>query len=494
MYHYDHHELVLERVEVRLEPSRDRLPSARPRRRPITESRPKVRVGDGEPRTSSRTRASRHSSTSAVCTKTSVGTEPPSSRCVSFTTTKTLLTPPSNSASPCSSDNRISSKGSPARKRVASPPPARCSLGRVSLTEGHGRLEPGATAHVSRRRRTRVGVRAHAPRTSRGGRHRDHHHRLARRRRRRRRRRRPSPSTTFAVVLVVAPEPARRWAPRARASPRPSPEARARSRTTPGRARGAPRACRAAASRVVPSRQTRVVARRPRRGVHAARGPLLQPRGRGRGNGGGARRRHVDTIHDQDGAAGGRAGRAARARSRLAVRARLIICDRERFSRFRAKIPTEDFSNDSEDSLTWTRLENISRTSTRAPSLCTPGTPSPRLRCTRSPPTRSPRRPPRFRAGPRRRPARLVRNLRGWCAFRFSRVGSRQKAHARDRRFGVQVRHAPGGLHRDAEDPRFSFGARRDEGERSRRVPTQHFERFGDDTAIRDVGRGRLRR
>ena len=62
----------------------------------------------------------------------------------------------------------------------------------------------------------------------------------------------PVQERRLRVGAVVAPEPARRWAPRARASPRPSLEARARSRTTPGRARGAPRACRAAASRARP--------------------------------------------------------------------------------------------------------------------------------------------------------------------------------------------------------------------------------------------------
>ena len=169
-------------------------------------------------------------------------------------------------------------------------------------------------------------------------------------------------------------------------------------------------------------------------GVHAARGPRPATTAAVAGTASGARRRHVDTIHDQDGAAGWRAGHSARARSRLAVRARLIDADSERFSRVRGEGP---------DACEWIRrrderLEKYLRaTSIRAPSVCTPGTPSPRLP-TRSPPTRVGR--VEGRAVSRRCERRAPRPERA-AEMRFSRLPRgrfpAKSSHARDRRLGV---------------------------------------------------------
>ena len=259
----------------------------------------------------------------AVCTKTSEVRAPAAEeprRFVSSTTTKKFVTPPSVSASPSAPVTESRPDGRAARRLKRERPfdeRAKTRPRRV-FDRGPRPFECGTTTHVAggsfaaaSSERTRP-----APRTSRGG----------------------STATTtidsrggggggdddgadspFAVI-------ARR---RARARPTvgatsariaSSVAGRGALANDAGSCRGAPRSCRAAASRARPIETNGVVARRPRRGVHAARGPPATRRSR---NSGGARRRHVDTIHDRR-RRRWRAGRA-RARSRLAVRARLII-------------------------------------------------------------------------------------------------------------------------------------------------------------------------
>ena len=197
----------------------------------------------------------------------------------------------------------------------------------------------------------------------------------------------------------------------------------------------------------VPSRQTRVVVRRPRGGVHAARGPLRQPRGRGRGNGGGGDAGTSTPSTTTTAPPAGAPDAPVIARGACGQSARASFCDRGSalFPVSGAKSPPEDFSQRRR----FADLDACGKYLTMHFDARLPRaslhhrTPSPRLRCTRPPPTRSPRRPPRPRdspppatGAPRPGPPRR--------RFSFPCLRSRQKALSllpRDRRLGV-ARHA----------------------------------------------------